>query len=272
MKNIREAQVAGMFYPSNRTELESQVVELLDSVKLNENYDQVGGIISPHAGYIYSGQTAAYGFKTIMNKKYKNVIVISPSHREYFQGISVYQGDGYRTPLGEIKINNELKQKIISKNNLIFESEVGHRKEHALEVQLPFLQIVLSDFKLVPLVIGDQSKKNVYGLADALSEVIDHETLLVASSDLSHFYSKTEAGILDSRVIQLIDDFNYDELQQELDAKRCEACGGGGIVALLKALKMNNYKNSKVIANSDSGDVTKDSSEVVGYLSAVVYN
>ena len=105
-----------------------------------------------------------------------------------------------------------------------------------------------------------------------LGNVIDDKTLVVASSDLSHYYSKSQADIIDSRVVQSINDFNYNELQSDLENKRCEACGGGGIVALLKALKMNNYLHTKVVAHSDSGDITGDDSEVVGYLSAIVYN
>jgi len=272
MKEIREPQVAGMFYPSDPKELETQIKGYLNGIKINENLNHVAGIVSPHAGYIYSGKTAAYAYKTIEKEKYNNVIVISPSHREYFHGVSIYSGDAYRTPLGDIPINNSLREKIISENSLIFAGREGHGVEHALEVQLPFLQILLSNFQLIPMVIGDQRKEFIFELADVLYKNIDENTLLVASSDLSHFYSKTHANILDSRVVNYINDFNYHELQSDLESKRCEACGGGGIVALLKALKMKNYKNSKVIAHTDSGDVTGDDSEVVGYLSAVIYN
>jgi len=272
MKLIREPQVAGMFYPSDPKQLKNQINSFLDDIESSEIFNNVKGIISPHAGYVYSGKTAAYGFKTLSDKKYKNVIVISPSHREYFNGISIYPGDAYKTPLGNIPINKDLREKIVSECDLIFEGEEGHRAEHALEVQLPFLQVVLSDFMLIPLVIGDQKKAIIYELAETLAKIIDDETLLVASSDLSHFYTKSHAEILDSRIARHINDFNFDELQSDLEVKRCEACGGGGIVALLKALKMKNINNSKVLATSDSGDITNDDSEVVGYLSAVVYN
>jgi MEMO1 family protein len=272
MKQIREPQVAGMFYPSNSKELKKQIKGFLNEVEIDDNFNRVAGIVSPHAGYIYSGKTAAHAFKTLQNKKYDNVIVISPSHREYFHGVSIYPGDAYKTPLGEIPINKELRGKIISQSDLVFEGIEGHRAEHALEVQLPFLQVMLPGFKLVPLVIGDQQKANIYELADVLANVIDDQTLLVASSDLSHFYTKSHAKRIDSRIAKHINEFNYDELQNDLDGKRCEACGGGGIVALLRALKINNFASSKVIVQSDSGDITGDDSEVVGYLSAIVYN
>ena len=187
-------------------------------------------------------------------------------------GVSIYPGNAYKTPLGEIQINKKLRQKMVEASDLIFEGIQGHGSEHALEVQLPFLQVILANFQLIPLVIGSQSRETVDELAKVLAEVVDDKTLIVASSDLSHFYSKSRANIIDSRVIESINYFKYDELQNDLEQKRCEACGGGGIVAMLKALKMKNYSHSKVIQRSDSGDVTGDEKEVVGYLSAIVYN
>ena len=272
MKDIREPQVAGMFYPSDPKELRKQINGYLKEVKLKEKYRHIAGLVSPHAGYMYSGKTAASAYKTLQSQEYDTVIVISPSHREYFNGISIYPGDAYRTPLGEIEINNNLRERIVAESDIVFEGTSGHGSEHSLEVQLPFLQVTLSNFDLIPLVIGDQRKENIYELADVLSKVVDDRILVVASSDLSHYYSKAQADMVDSRVIQSINEFNYDELQSDLENKRCEACGGGGIVALLKALKMKNYLHSKVLAHSDSGDITGDNSEVVGYLSAIVYN
>lgn len=272
MKDIREPQVAGMFYPANPKKLENQIKEFLEDIKVDDDIHNVAGIVAPHAGYMYSGKTAAYGYKTVENKNYKKVIVISPSHREYFQGVSIFPGNAYSTPLGNIIINKKLRNALTGASNIIFEGIEGHRAEHALEVQLPFLQIVLNDFELVPLVIGDQRKDYIYELADKLAELIDDDTLLVASSDLSHFYTKSHAHKIDQRVADRINEYRYEELQNDLELKRCEACGGGGIVALLKALKLRNIPYVKVVAQSDSGDITGDESEVVGYLSAVIYN
>ena len=272
MNKIRNSQVAGAFYPSDPKELKKLISGYLKEVKNNEKIDHVAGIVSPHAGYVYSGKTAAWAYKTIESAKYKNVIVISPSHREYFKGVSVYPGDAYKTPLGEIRLNKNMIAEMLQESELIFEGMKGHGSEHALEVQLPFLQVTLSDFMLIPLVIGSQSKETVDELAKILAKFADDETLIVASSDLSHFYSKTYANMIDSRVVESINYFNYDGLQSDLENKLCEACGGGGIVAMLKALKMRNYSHSKVIKHSDSGDITGDDSEVVGYLSAIVYN
>lgn len=272
MKLIREPQVAGMFYPADPKVLRKQIDGYLKNVKLDAKYNHIGGLVSPHAGYEYSGEIAATAYKTLQSHEFNTVVIISPSHRDYFNGVSIYPGDGYRTPLGDISINKTLREKIVSESDIIFESISGHGSEHALEVQLPFLQVALSNFEIIPLVIGDQRRENILELGTVLSNIIDDKILIVASSDLSHYYSKTKAEMIDSRVIQSINEFDYNELQSDLENKRCEACGGGGIVALLKALKTKNYSHSKVLAHSDSGDVTGDNSEVVGYLSAIVYN
>jgi MEMO1 family protein len=198
-------------------------------------------------------------------------VVISPSHSEYFPGISVFEGDAYETPLGLLEVDKEFVDKIVNGSKIIFKGFEGHRNEHALEVQLPFLQSVIKNFKIVPIVMGDQRKEYVDELADALAKTIDDETLIVASSDLSHFHSKQEANILDSVVADRIQEFDFEKLQGDLEKHNCEACGGGPIAVLMKAASLKNYKHSAVLHRSDSGDITGDNSEVVGYLSAVIY-
>ncbi|MEJ5261171.1 MAG: AmmeMemoRadiSam system protein B [Ignavibacterium sp.] len=272
MKKIRAPQVAGYFYPADPNILHNKIQKMLSEAKLLKSYDNIIGIVSPHAGYMYSGKTAAYAYNAIKGKNYKTAIVISPSHSEYFPGISVYDGEAYQTPLGIVEINEEKAQKLVESSKLIFRGIQGHRREHALEVQIPFLQTVLDDFQIVPIVMGDQSKVFVNELANKLAEVMDDETIVVASSDLSHFYNASEANLLDSLVERRINEFDYEKLQQDLDAHRCEACGGGPIVAMMKAAALKNYHKAEVLKRTDSGDVTGDKSEVVGYLSAVVFN
>jgi len=129
----------------------------------------------------------------------------------------------------------------------------------------------LNDFSIVPVVIGDQRKSFVDFLAQKLAGVTDQETLIVASSDLSHFHTKVEADQIDSLIEKRISDFDYDSMQNDLEGNRAEACGGGGIVALMKTAGILNIKKAAVLSHTDSGDVTGDDSEVVGYLSAVIY-
>lgn len=271
MNYVRPAQVAGYFYPANPEKLKKDISLLLDITKPKDKIENIFGIVSPHAGYIYSGKTAAHAYNLLVGKKFKRVVIISPSHSEYFPGICIFEGDAYETPLGILNVDEEFREKLETENGVIFKGYEGHRREHALEVQLPFLQSVLKDFKIVPVVMGDQSKSYVDALAQKLAEISDDETLIVASSDLSHFYTKSQADKLDSVVEIRVRDFDFDNLQTDLETKTCEACGGGPIVTLMKAAKLKNYKHSLVLHRSDSGDVTGDTKEVVGYLSAVFY-
>lgn len=268
---IRHQQVAGYFYPAEKEKLQNDIALMLQTSKSEKSFNKIFGIVSPHAGYVYSGKTAAYAYNILRDKAYKTVIVISPSHSEYFPGISIYDGDAYETPLGIVEINNELAERLIENSKTIFRSIQGHRQEHALEVQIPFLQSVLKDFKIIPIVMGDQSKVFVDELAEKISKIVDDQTLVVASSDMSHFYSSEDANRLDSVVEKRINDFDYDQLLKDLDDHNCEACGGGPIAAMMKAASLKNVKNSFVLNRSDSGDITGDKSEVVGYLSAVIY-
>lgn len=269
---IRHQQVAGYFYPAEKDKLQRDISLLLQVAKPEKSFGKIFGIVSPHAGYIYSGKTAAFVYNLLKDKNYKTVIVISPSHSEYFPGISIYDGDAYETPLGIVEINQEMAEELVKNSKTIFRSIQGHRKEHSLEVQIPFLQSVLKDFNIVPIVMGDQSKIFVDELAEKISKVVDDEALVVASSDMSHFYSSEEANKLDSIVEKRINDFDFENLLKDLDNHQCEACGGGPIAAMMKAAALNNIRKSLVINRSDSGDITGDKSEVVGYLSAVVYS
>ena len=271
MKEIRKPVVAGMFYPADRDKLKEEIQLLLSISRPSKNQEGIIGLISPHAGYIYSGRTAAYAFNLIKNKPYRNVVIISPSHREYFPGISIYDGDAYETPLGIVPINKEMTEALVGDSPIMFKGVQGHRQEHAVEVQIPFLQTVLEDFSIVPVVMGDQSKIFIDELVNRLKIVVDENTLIVSSSDLSHYHSKDEAYTMDSIVEKRIMEFDYNRLRFELEEGVCEACGGGPIVAMMQTAFELNKRSSIILYRSDSGDTTGDNSEVVGYLSAAVY-
>ena len=271
MNNIRHPAVAGLFYPSDSHKLRTEIQTMLSASESKPVTANIFGIVSPHAGYVYSGKTAAYGFNLLKNKNYNKVIIISPSHREYFAGVSVYNGDAYQTPLGVVSVDKELAQKIVEGSKTIFFGMEGHRQEHAVEVQIPFLQTVLKDFKIVPIVMGDQGRVFIEDLTGQISKATDDKTVIVASSDLSHFYTKQKAFELDSVVAKHISNFDFEKLQDDLDHRKCEACGGGPIVVLMKAAALLDKKKSMLLNRSDSGDVSGDYSEVVGYLSAAIY-
>jgi AmmeMemoRadiSam system protein B len=271
MSQLRRPSAAGYFYPGDKDKLKEQLDRLLTIGQKDKIFENISGLVAPHAGYIYSGKTAAFAYNTVKGKNYKTVIIISPSHREYFEGVSVYEGDGYVTPMGIVEINKEMVNNLTAGSNNIFKGTEGHHQEHGVEVHLPFLQFILEDFNIVPIVMGDQSKIYIDELAKRISENITDSTLIIASSDMSHFYSRPVADELDSVAEQRINTFDYEGLYTDLEHKRCEACGGGPIVAMMKALDINHKNKSEVLDRSDSGEMTRNYEEVVGYLSAAVY-
>ena len=190
--------------------LRKNIEEFLEQARVPEPKGIIRALISPHAGYIYSGFTAAHAYKMIKGSKYDCVIVVGPSHREYFNGVSIYPGDAYETPLGTIPINNEIREELLKRKWAIIASDAGHRSEHSIEVQLPFLQSVLGDFSFVPIIMGDQRKQLCNELADAIVKVVaaNRNILLVASSDLSHYHPYDEAVMLDNLVINELEKFN----------------------------------------------------------------
>lgn len=271
MSRIREPAVAGYFYPADPSKLKDEVEKLLQSSAGGKLAGRLFGIVSPHAGYAYSGKTAAFGFNLLNKDIVKTVIIISPSHREYFPGVSVYDGDAFRTPLGIVPVNKRITEVLAKDGRIIFKGIEGHKQEHAIEVQIPFLQMIMDDFEIVPVVMGDQGKMYIDELAAKLAEAVDENTVIVSSSDLSHYYPGNVASRMDSIVERDINNFDYTGLQENFEAGKCEACGAGTIIAMMKSADKLNYRKSKVLFRCDSGDTTGDKNEVVGYLSAVVY-
>ncbi len=256
-----------MFYSGSERKLCSEIANLFaevpDTTSLNANI-----FISPHAGYIYSGLTASHLFARLQREQFKTVIVVSPSHQEYFRGVSVYPGSAYATPLGDVAIDKQKAKLLGEESKFIFFGEQGHRKEHGVEVQLPFLQYALGPFSFVPVVMGAQDEYIIDELAEKLALVMDADTALVVSSDLSHYHKKTVADKLDSRVASHLQSFSHAALYDELQRGTCEACGGGGIIAAMRVIEKIYKPNTAILHRSDSGDVTGDTAQVVGYLSA----
>jgi hypothetical protein len=218
---------------------------------------------------MYSGSVAASAYRVLKGSSYEAVLLVGPSHREYFNGVTIYPGDAYLTPLGQIPVNEEFRTALLRQSPIIQLSEAGHRAEHCLEVQLPFLQRVLGDFSIVPMIIGNQTKEYCMNLGKAMAAVArKRNVLLVASSDLSHYHPYDDAVKLDRQVIHDVEAFNEHELMDRLVDERVEACGGGPIVAVMHASKLLGANRSHVLLYNNSGDVTGDRSAVVGYCSA----
>jgi len=273
--DIRQPAVAGSFYPGEPSELAKMIARMLAETERPAVDGDIVGLVVPHAGYVYSGPVAASGFKAIQGLNYKDVIVIAPCHVEAFPGAAVYPGKAYRTPLGDIEINKELSEKIAKGSKMVELSDKGHRftgrgGEHSLEVELPFLQTMLDDFNFVAVVMGSQDMQTCRGLAESIYESCKNrnDVLLVASSDLSHFHDYNTATTLDSQVVDLINNYDYNQLYTELEQRKIEACGGGPIIAVMIASQMMGAGSARVVKYANSGDVSGDKSSVVGYLAA----
>ena len=267
-----------MFYPDNPEELRALVEGLLEGRTILDK-KAIKALIVPHAGYVYSGQTAATAFREVKNGPWKRVVVISPSHREAFQGVSAYPGEAYATPLGEIEVDREFCGMLADHSRVVHISDRGHSLpggrgmgEHALEVQLPFLQCVLEGFSLVPLVMGKQDMNTAAELGRALADLCrDGRTLIVASSDLSHFHSYDQAREKDLKLVEAIRGFDYFSLASLLDYGEVEACGSGPVMAAMIAAERLGAEGSRILDYRNSGDVefgTRD--QVVGYTSAAL--
>jgi len=271
-EEIRKPAVAGSFYPADPQTLSRQVRDFLSRASKEEIPGEILALVSPHAGYMYSGQVAAHAFKLVQGMNFDAVVVVAPSHRVHFQGASIYDRGGYETPLGLIPIDKELCRKIMEGNDSIRFIPQGHSQEHSLEVQLPFLQEALGKFNLVPIVIGDQSFPSCQKIGQAIARgVKGKKVLLVASTDLSHFHPYDRAVQLDQILLEDIRAFDPQKLAKDLDAGKGEACGGGPVVAVMVASRELGANKSKVLNYRNSGDVTGDRSGVVGYTAAVFY-
>ncbi len=268
---VRQPAVAGEFYPAQPDELRQMLDGLLAQAAAQPVPERVVALIAPHAAYIYSGGVAAESYALLKGRKIERVVVIAPSHYESFPFASVYEGDAYATPLGEIPVDRDFAAKLAKLSPLIQLSSRGHiptqqQGEHALEVQLPFLQRVLGEFKLVPIVMGEQTYEVERALGVSLAKMLKGtDTLIVASSDLSHFHPYGEATRVDQKTLKAIERWDYLSLSQNFETRVWEACGGGPIVAAMIAAQRLGASQAKILKYANTGDVTGDRSRVVGY-------
>ena len=270
--HIRKSIASGSFYPADPDDLKKQIDGFMDNAELL-GLQNIKAIISPHAGYVYSGQIAAYSFKQVIEIKYDSILVIAPSHAEYFDYTSVYHGDAYETPFGPVKIDKDRADALAESSSLIQQSAYGHHDEHSLEVQLPFLQVIFGkDMSIVPVVIGNQSRENIEELGSIAGELFsDDNILVIASTDLSHYHPYDTASGLDEKVSGLIGSFDTGGLMEEFTSDKAEMCGGGPVLAAMMISRVMGADSSKIIKYANSGDISGDRSSVVGYLSALFY-
>jgi AmmeMemoRadiSam system protein B/AmmeMemoRadiSam system protein A len=269
---IRQAAVAGGFYPASPEELRKMVDDFVAEAPATQLPGDLVGIIAPHAGYIYSGKVAAHSYALLKGRKYDRVVVIAPSHFEAFEFSSVFSGDAYATPLGTVPVDKEFAAKLVKQGPFMQLSTRGHtptqqQGEHALEVQLPFLQRTIGDFKLVPIIMGEQTYEIERALGVALAKMVTGttNTLIVASSDLSHYHTYDEASKMDHKTLQSIERWDYLSLSENFERRIWEACGGGPIVSTMIAAERLGAKQARILKYANTGDSTGDHSRVVGY-------
>jgi AmmeMemoRadiSam system protein B/AmmeMemoRadiSam system protein A len=270
-QGVRKPMFAGAFYDGDKTTLAARIDGYLNDVKdLPKIPGDVRAIICPHAGYVYSGQTAAYAYKLVQGKPYETVIIIGTSHQYALDGASIYLKGGFETPLGIVPVDEELASSI-AKASGFSEVAEAHAKEHSVEVQVPFIQKALPDAKIVPIVLGYPTRQNVYALAEGIAKACgEKKVLVVASTDLSHYLSKADANSLDAKTIALVRNSKADTLITKCLSGENIMCGGGGVAATLIALKKSGQPQVEVLRYSDSSEASGDEVHVVGYLAAAV--
>jgi AmmeMemoRadiSam system protein B len=272
-KDIRKSVIAGTWYPGSpkvlRTDIEDFFLHAPD-VKIEGS---IRGLIVPHAGYVYSGQIAAIAYKMIKRETFDAVLVLGPSHRTFFHGVSIYDRGGYETPLGILPVDVTLAKDIMAQSEVISYIPAAHSQEHSIEIQLPFLQAVLGKFGFVPIVMGEQDRETCETLAEGIVNAINgRNILIVGSSDLSHFHSYEKSVKLDSVVLKRIEKMDGRGLLEDLEKNLCEACGGGPAAVAMMVSEKVGADRAKLLKYANSGDVTGDRKSVVGYASAIFYN
>ncbi|MBW7995441.1 MAG: AmmeMemoRadiSam system protein B [Candidatus Glassbacteria bacterium] len=274
-QTIRKPAVAGTFYPADRERLRSEIKNYLEKVEQDRTGEDIAALVAPHAGYMYSGPVAAVAYRQVQGKDYDTVVVISPSHREYFEFSSVFSGSAYETPLGRVEIDTGLSRELAeSSGGTVRISGSGHlhSSEHALEVHLPFLQEVLGRFKLVAIVMGRQDLEACRDLGDSLARALrGGKSLIVASSDLSHFHNQKAAEGLDSRVVEKINLFDPEGLLADVAGHNCEACGAGSVAAAMFAARKLGATKAENLHYATSGEISGDFNQVVGYTASIFY-
>lgn len=274
--DIRPSPIAGQWYPGSANRLSASIDGYIDIAKPPEFDGDVIALVVPHAGHIYSGPVAGYAFAAVRGLNPDLVAVISPMHQPYPQALLTSGHDAYETPLGSMPIDKNAVDKI---SELLHEqlgyglSKVRNDSEHSLEIELPFLQQTLAgEFKLLPVMVREQTEKVTHALGKALAQTMaERDSLLVASTDLSHFFSQEIAENLDGKMLSLLEAFDPKGFLKAEDDGEGYACGRGAVAAVLWAAKELGADEVKIVNYATSGDISGDYHRVVGYGAAVIY-
>lgn len=269
---IRRSLLQGSWYPAEPDALRARIRTFLSKAAPPPVQGRIRALVVPHAGYRYSGSVAAHAYRVIQGRPIRRVVLIGPSHRWGFDGVSVARHEAYETPLGRVQVDRSMADRLIASSPVIRFVPQAHAAEHSLEIQLPFLQTVLRDFSIVPVIMGRQDPATCSILAEALARLLEEEegVLIIASTDLSHHHDDATARALDGAFIRYVESFDAEGLAEALETGRCEACGGGPAVTAMKASGKLGADRSVILDHATSGDVTGDRDRVVGYLAAAI--
>lgn len=277
---IRKPAVAGTFYPGNKDSLREQIEKCFRHslgpgeipTPPEKGKGETVGLVSPHAGYVYSGPVAAWGFREIIHQERpETVVILGPNHRGFGAPIAIMSGGTWETPLGKVQIDEEFTGQLLDVASSVIEDDsVAHQREHSLEVQIPFLQYAYNgNFKIVPICLSDQTPSTCIQLGEAIYEVMKERSnvLLVASTDLTHYQPQEIAEREDGKIIEAISSGDPHNLEELISSHRFSMCGYGGVIAIMEAISSIGETKTKLLKYATSGDIMGDYSAVVGYAS-----
>jgi AmmeMemoRadiSam system protein B len=277
---VRPSALAGTWYPAGEIALRGAVEGYLAQAQPVDLPGRVLALVSPHAGYAYSGPTAAFAYAQVRNVAYRRVVLLGPLHRPIWGSrigaFMVPEEGAYRTALGKVPLDGAF---ISALGRQVRLTPVHGDDEHALEIELPFLQVALGSFSLVPIMFGDQisapgTLPRVEGFASALASLCDESTLLVVSTDLTHREDYAEVVRTDRRLIALLSAFDVDGITADLQSGEIQACGATALVAALKTTQQLGARGARALAYATSGDIAvakRPGAYTVGYLAAAIY-
>ena len=283
-ERIRKPAVAGPFYARDKGGLKNTVDDFISNIKQRQVGGKILGLISPHAGYVFSGQVAAYAYSQIKDRHYDTVIIIGPSHHVYLKGASVGNWGAYSTPLGRVTVNKEIVDALLGIGEPFHFVKEAHIREHSVETQIPFLQRVLEKFDIVPIVLGILSLKDCEKISKALSRAVEKRNVLfVASSDMSHYPDYSNANKVDQKTLSLIGKFDpelvfnsgAESLKEGIPNLSTTLCGLSSVVTLMMTVKLLGGNAVSILHYASSGDVSirgsRERRRVVGYGAVAFY-
>jgi AmmeMemoRadiSam system protein B len=273
----RAAAVAGTWYPGSPGALGREVDRYLAAVR-DVPRGRIDAVIAPHAGLMFSGPVGAHAYKAAASAgPYDTAILVGPSHFVPFDGVALYPDGAFETPLGPLAVDEDLGEQIRTSCDVVHAFHLAHRREHSLEMQLPFIKRLMPEIRIVPLLMGYQTRETILALGTALAGLDrSRRVLLVASTDLSHYFDAERAASLDARVVEAVSAFEPDRLLDvfeqypEGERGRYVACGGGPAIAVMLGARARGTSHGRVLRYAHSGEISGDNTGVVGYLAAAL--